>query len=186
MSAGAPCRAFVLFPLLVLISCRGDVPPPQESQPAADEQQGSQPSVNEQNRQRLGIDGIPPGVDGEAFLAATGAMEGVITMESGLQYQVLREGEGLSPESGQSVIVHYLGIFPDGTEFDASYGGPPADFGIDQLISGFAEALKLMKPGGHLRVFIPSDLAYGSRGMAPGIGPDQVLIFEIELLSVRA
>ncbi len=112
-------------------------------------------------------------------------MEGVSTTDSGLQYQVLREGEGPSPESGQQVRVHYRGTLPDGTEFDTSYDTDPAVFAVDGVIPGFTEALMLMNVGSHYRVVIPSDLAYGAQGAGPDIGPNQTLIFEIELLGIE-
>lgn len=123
--------------------------------------------------------------EGEAFLAENGAREGVVTTESGLQYEVLREGEGATPESGQRAVLHYTGTLPDGTEFDSSYGGEPAEFAVDQLIPGFTEALKLMNVGSHYRVVVPSDIAYGTQGGQGAIGPNQTLVFEIELLGIQ-
>ena len=116
----------------------------------------------------------------EAFLADNADKDGVMTTESGLQYEVLREGDGESPEEGQQVQVHYRGTLVDGTEFDTSYGGDPAMFSLAGVIPGFAEAIMLMKVGGHLRAFIPADLGYGDAGPGPG----QVLIFEIELMGI--
>ncbi len=121
---------------------------------------------------------------GEAFLASNAEREGIVVTESGLQYEVLREGDGDSPEAGQQVQVHYRGTLIDGTEFDSSYGGDPATFSVEGVIPGFAEAIMLMKVGGHLRAFLPADLAYGDSLTGPG-GPGQVLIFEIELLGVE-
>ena len=124
--------------------------------------------------------------ESEEFLAANAAREGVIMTESGLQYEVLREGDGAAPQPGQRVTVHYRGTLPDESEFDSSYGrGEPSVFGVDDVVVGFSEALKLMKVGGHLRVIMPGDLAYGLGGRPPRIGPNQVLIFEIELLGVE-
>ncbi|MGI9625882.1 MAG: FKBP-type peptidyl-prolyl cis-trans isomerase N-terminal domain-containing protein [Longimicrobiales bacterium] len=123
--------------------------------------------------------------EGEAYLAENGGREGVVTTESGLQYEVLREGEGVTPESGQRAVLHYKGTLPDGTEFDSSYGGEPAEFGVDQLIPGFTEALKLMNVGSHYRVVVPSDIAYGPQGGQGAIGPNQTLVFEIELLGIQ-
>ncbi len=122
--------------------------------------------------------------EGEAFLAQNADKEGVMTTESGLQYEVLREGDGENPEEEQRVVVHYRGTLIDGTEFDTSYGGEPATFALNGVIDGFAEAIMLMKVGGHLRAFIPSELAYGDSG-PPSIGPGQVLIFEIELIGIE-
>ena len=124
--------------------------------------------------------------EGEEYLAANGAREGVMVTESGLQYEVLREGDGATPEAGQRVTVHYRGTKPDESEFDSSYSrGEPSVFGVDNVVDGFSEALRLMKVGGHLRVVIPGELAYGPNGRPPLIGPNQVLIFEIELLGVE-
>ena len=121
---------------------------------------------------------------GEAFLADNANREGVMTTASGLQYEVLREGDGASPEAGQQVQLHYRGTLTDGTEFDASYGGDPASFSLDGVIAGFAEAIMLMQVGGHVRAYLPSDLAYGEDGR-PSIPPNSVLIFEIELLGIE-
>jgi len=123
--------------------------------------------------------------EGAAFLEENGARDGVVTTESGLQYEVLREGDGASPGAGQRAVIHYRGSLPDGTEFDTSYGGDPVSFAVDEFVPGFSEALKLMKIGGHMRVAIPSELAYGEEGSQPVIGPNQVLIFEIELLGIE-
>lgn len=129
--------------------------------------------------------------EGDAFLAGNGAREGVVTTESGLQYEVLQEGDGPVIESGQIAILHYRGTLPDGTVFDSSYDDDPAtddqpaSFGVDNVIRGFSEALRLMAVGGRIRVAIPSDLAYGTAGAPPDIGPNQVLVFEIELLGVQ-
>lgn len=122
--------------------------------------------------------------EGEAFLAENGARDGVVTTESGLQYEVLREGEGVSPGPEDEVNLHYRGTLTDGTEFDASYGGAPATFGVGAVIPGFSEALQLMTPGSHFRVVIPSDIAYGRQGAGADIGPNAVLIFEIELFEI--
>lgn len=111
---------------------------------------------------------------------------GMITTDSGLRYEVLREGEGPSPVAGQYVTVHYRGTFPDGGEFDSSYErGEPTEFAVNGVVPGFSEALMLMKVGGHLRAHVPSELAYGEKGAGSVIGPNQDLVFEIELLAVR-
>lgn len=121
---------------------------------------------------------------GQAYLAENGARPEVTTTESGLQYEVLREGEGVSPTVEQRARLHYRGTLIDGTEFDSSHGGDPAEFAVGGLIAGFTEALTLMKPGSHFRVVIPSDIAYGPRGSGRAIGPNATLIFEIELIEV--
>jgi len=122
-------------------------------------------------------------VAGEAFLAQNGRKAGVTTTDSGLQFEVLRDGDGERPRRDQSVRVHYRGTLIDGTEFDSSYGGEPAVFPASGLISGFTEALLMMPVGSHYRVTIPSDNAYGPQGSGP-IGANATLIFEIELLEI--
>ena len=109
----------------------------------------------------------------------------VITTESGLEYQMLREGDGASPTMNDQVVVHYRGTLTDGSQFDSSYDrGEPATFPVNGVIAGFGEALQLMSVGGHMRVTIPSELAYGEAGAGSVIGPNETLIFEIELMEV--
>lgn len=122
-------------------------------------------------------------IAGEAFLAENGRKEGVTTTSSGLQYEVLRAGDGARPTADQSVRVHYRGSLIDGTEFDSSYGGDPAVFMASGLIAGFSEALLMMPVGSQYRIVIPSDIGYGPAGSGP-IGPNATLIFEIELLEI--
>ncbi|MBT8114426.1 MAG: FKBP-type peptidyl-prolyl cis-trans isomerase, partial [Arenicella sp.] len=121
---------------------------------------------------------------GEAYLVENKGKEGVIVTESGLQYQVLREGKGKSPTQEGSAKVHYRGTLIDGTAFDSSYErNEPATFPVAGLIPGFTEGLLLMKEGAKYRLVIPSDIAYGERASGP-IGPNEVLVFEVELLEV--
>lgn len=123
---------------------------------------------------------------GVAFLAENGKRAGVKTTASGLQYEVLTEGNGPMPQATDQVEVHYTGKLIDGTVFDSSVDrGIPATFGVTQVIPGWVEALQLMKAGSKWRLFIPSALAYGPNG-APcsPIGPDSTLIFDVELLKV--
>jgi FKBP-type peptidyl-prolyl cis-trans isomerase len=120
---------------------------------------------------------------GAAFLQQNGLKDGVTTTPSGLQYEVLRAGSGRRPGPESLVRLHYRGTLINGTEFDSSYGGEPALFSPAGLIDGFSEALLLMPVGSHYRVVIPSDLAYGEMGGGP-IGPNETLIFEIELLEI--
>jgi FKBP-type peptidyl-prolyl cis-trans isomerase len=122
-------------------------------------------------------------IEGEAYLAENGRRDEVTTTDSGLQYEVLREGDGPTPTRDQQVRVHYRGTLIDGTEFDSSYGGDPAVFMASGLIPGFTEGLLLMEVGSQYRIVIPSDLAYGPTGSGP-IGPNETLIFEIELLEI--
>lgn len=121
---------------------------------------------------------------GEAFLAENAARDGVTVTESGLQYEVLREGDGATPTAEDRVRLHYRGTLPDGTEFDSSYDGDPVTFNAGGLITGFTEALLMMQEGAHWRIVIPSNLAYGPSGSGPVIGPNQTLVFEIELFEV--
>jgi FKBP-type peptidyl-prolyl cis-trans isomerase FklB len=125
---------------------------------------------------------LQAGID---FLAENGKKEGVVTLNSGLQYKVLQAGSGLSPKATDQVKVHYRGTLIDGTVFDSSYDrGQPAQFGVSQVIKGWTEALQLMSPGSHWMLYIPSDLAYGPDGAGDVIGPNSTLIFEVELLEV--
>ena len=121
---------------------------------------------------------------GAAYLAENGAKAGVVTTESGLQYEVLRAGEGPTPTMGQSLQLHYRGTLPDEREFDSSYGGEPVVFSVGSLVPGFNEALMLMPAGSHYRVVIPGDLAYGPQRRSELIGPNQTLVFEIEVLEL--
>lgn len=122
---------------------------------------------------------------GKAFLDENGKRAEVKTTPSGLQYEVLREGEGAQPEAGDQVTVHYTGKLIDGTVFDSSEErGEPATFGVNQVIPGWVEALQLMKVGAKWRLFIPSNLAYGPNGAGNIIGPNSTLIFDVELISV--
>jgi FKBP-type peptidyl-prolyl cis-trans isomerase FklB len=124
--------------------------------------------------------------DGESFLAENAEQKGVRTLPSGLQYQVLSEGEGSPPAATDTVTVQYRGTLIDGREFDSSYArGEPATFPLDRVIPGWTEGLQLMRPGAKYRLFVPSQLAYGERGAPPKIGPNTTLVFEVELLSVQ-
>ena len=124
--------------------------------------------------------------EGEAFLAQNKTKEGVVTLPSGLQYKILKAGEGSKPTLEDTVMCNYRGTLVDGTEFDSSYKrGQPATFPVKGVIKGWTEALQLMPIGSKWQLFIPSDLAYGERGLGP-IAPDSALIFEVELLSIQA
>jgi len=123
---------------------------------------------------------------GDAFLAANKTKEGVVTLPSGLQYKILKEGSGPKPTASDSVVCNYRGTLIDGTEFDSSYKrGQPATFPVDKVIQGWTEALQLMPVGSKWQLFIPPDMAYGARGPSPTIGVNSTLIFEIELLSIQ-
>jgi FKBP-type peptidyl-prolyl cis-trans isomerase FklB len=124
--------------------------------------------------------------EGEAFLAANKKKDGVITLKSGLQYKIIKNGSGKTPKATDSVTVNYKGTLIDGTEFDSSYKrGQPATFPVNGVIAGWTEALQLMKEGAKWQLFLPSNLAYGERGAGGIIGPDAVLIFDVELISVN-
>lgn len=124
--------------------------------------------------------------EGDAFLAQNGAREGVVTTESGLQYEVLTPGDGAVPAADDNVKVHYRGTLLDGTEFDSSYArGEPAVFPVKGVIPGWTEALQLMQEGAKWKLFVPSNLAYGERGAGRKIGPNQTLIFEVELQTIH-
>jgi FKBP-type peptidyl-prolyl cis-trans isomerase FklB len=125
--------------------------------------------------------------EGQDFLAANKAKEGVTVLPSGLQYKVETAGTGPKPTAGDTVVCNYRGTFIDGKEFDSSYKrGQPATFPVTGVIKGWTEALQLMPVGSKWQLFIPSDLAYGPRGAGGVIGPNQTLIFEVELLSIKA
>ena len=123
--------------------------------------------------------------EGEAFLAGNSKKEGVVVLPSGLQYVILAEGKGKQPKATDTVTVQYRGTLIDGAEFDSSYKrGQPATFALNQVIKGWTEGVQLMKEGGKIRLFVPSELGYGDRGAGAQIGPNAALIFEVELLSV--
>jgi FKBP-type peptidyl-prolyl cis-trans isomerase FklB len=124
--------------------------------------------------------------EGAAFLASNKKISGVKTTKSGLQYKLLKPGKGTSPTPTDTVEVHYKGTLLDGKEFDSSYKrGKPAMFQVNRVIKGWTEALQMLKPGGQMMVWIPSNLAYGERGAGLMIGPHATLIFDIKLISVK-
>lgn len=126
---------------------------------------------------------IKPGAD---FLATNGKKEGVKTLASGLQYEVLVEGAGPIPKASDKVSVHYHGTLIDGTVFDSSVErGSPATFPVTGVIKGWVEALQLMPVGSKWKLFIPYNLAYGERAAGPKIKPFSTLVFEVELLSIN-
>jgi FKBP-type peptidyl-prolyl cis-trans isomerase FklB len=124
--------------------------------------------------------------EGQTFLASNATKEGVVTLPSGLQYKILKEGTGAKPAASDSVVCNYRGTLLDNTEFDSSYKrGQPATFTVNRVIKGWTEALQLMPVGSKWQLFIPAELAYGERGQGPVIGPNATLIFEVELLSIQ-
>ncbi|HLW09872.1 MAG TPA: FKBP-type peptidyl-prolyl cis-trans isomerase, partial [Fermentimonas sp.] len=123
---------------------------------------------------------------GKTFLAENSKKEGVTTLPSGLQYEVITEGSGDKPKATDSVKCHYHGTLLDGTVFDSSVQrGQPAVFGVNQVIKGWVEALQLMSVGSKWKLFIPSNLAYGEQGAGSSIEPNSTLIFEVELLGIE-
>ncbi|EGC21381.1 FKBP-type peptidyl-prolyl cis-trans isomerase [Prevotella multiformis] len=123
---------------------------------------------------------------GEAFLAENAKKEGVVTLPSGLQYQVLKEGNGKRPSATDQVVCHYEGTLIDGTVFDSSYKRKePATFGLNQVIAGWTEGVQLMQEGAKYRFFIPYGLAYGERGAGAQIPPFAALVFDVELIQVK-
>ena len=123
---------------------------------------------------------------GGAFLAENGKKDGVVTLPSGLQYQVLKEGDGKKPSATDQVVCHYEGTLIDGTVFDSSYQrNQPATFGLNQVIAGWTEGVQLMQEGAKYRFFIPYNLAYGERGAGAQIPPFAALVFDVELIEVK-
>jgi len=123
--------------------------------------------------------------EGKAFLEKNGQRPEVITLKSGLQYEIIKEGNGKIPQASDKVKVHYHGTLLDGTVFDSSVRrGEPATFGVTQVISGWVEALQLMPVGSKWKLYIPSNLAYGAQGAGQQIAPYSTLVFEVELLDI--
>ena len=123
---------------------------------------------------------------GKAFLEANAKKEGVVTLDSGLQYKILEEGNGTRPAVDDIVTVHYKGTLTNGTEFDSTYSrNQPATFPVNGVIKGWTEALQKMKTGGHWMLYIPAELAYGERQAGPVIGPNSTLVFDVTLLSIQ-
>jgi FKBP-type peptidyl-prolyl cis-trans isomerase FklB len=145
-----------------------------------------QTEVSKQRQEKMKEASDKNKTEGETFLAANKSKEGVVTLPSGLQYKILTAGIGPKPTASDQVNCNYRGTLIDGTEFDSSYKrGKPATFGVGQVIKGWTEALQLMPIGSKWQLFIPSSLAYGERGGPNGaIGPNEALIFEVELVSI--
>lgn len=122
---------------------------------------------------------------GDDFLAQNKTREGVVTLASGVQYKVLKAGNGKLPTEADTVECHYRGTLLDGSEFDSTEPGKPAMLKVAQLIPGWKEALKLMPAGSKWQLYIPPQLAYGPRGVGSDIGPNETLVFEVELLAVK-
>jgi len=123
--------------------------------------------------------------EGEAFLAQNKTKEGIVALPSGLEYKILKAGDGKKPVLSDTVVCQYRGTLIDGTEFDSSYKrNQPVTFPVNRVIKGWTEALQLMPVGSKWQLFIPASLAYGDRGTGP-IGPESTLIFEVELVSIQ-
>jgi FKBP-type peptidyl-prolyl cis-trans isomerase len=143
--------------------------------------------MQEQQMSKTKAAGDKNAKEGADFLAKNKTEKGVITTASGLQYTIIKEGTGMIPKSTDMVSVNYRGTLLDGKEFDSSYKrGQPATFPVTGVIPGWTEALQLMKVGTKAKLFIPSKLAYGERAAGPDIGPNSTLIFELELLEIKA
>lgn len=134
------------------------------------------------NQRELGIKNKQKEAD---FLAENGKKEGVVTLASGLQYKILKTGEGTKPLDSDIVQVNYRGTLLDGTQFDGSLPDKPVDLKLAMMIAGWKEALKLMPVGSKWQLFVPAKLAYGDKGVGSDIGPSEMLIFEIELLNIK-
>jgi FKBP-type peptidyl-prolyl cis-trans isomerase len=138
-------------------------------------------------KQQIKLDqiGVANKKEGVEFLASNKAKDGVVTLPSGLQYKIEKEGNGPKPATGDKVTCNYSGTLIDGKEFDSSYKrGQPVTFSVGEIIKGWNEALQLMPVGSKWQLFVPPDLAYGDKGAGQDIGPNSTLIFEVELLSI--
>jgi len=145
-----------------------------------------QAELQKNREEKLKVAGETNKKEGETYLAANKAKEGVVALPSGLQYKILKEGTGPKPTASDTVVCNYQGTLIDGKEFDSSYKrGQPATFPVGGVIRGWTEALQLMPVGSKWQLFIPSELAYGERGAGADIGPNSALIFEVELLSIQ-
>ncbi|MCK5649372.1 MAG: FKBP-type peptidyl-prolyl cis-trans isomerase [Gammaproteobacteria bacterium] len=151
-----------------------------------DEMQAAFSAVNQQVQAAAASAAEDNKALGKSFLEENAKKDGVITTESGLQYEIITEGTGPKPGQSDMVVTHYHGSLTDGTVFDSSVDrGEPAQFPVNGVIQGWIEALQLMPVGSKWRLAIPSDLAYGDQGSAPVIGPGATLIFEIELIEIK-
>lgn len=173
--------------LVIVTACTPDVPPPaQSAEPAPDAAEtpadaAETPADVETSPEPT----VTPLEAGQAFLSENALRANVVTTASGLQYEVLTSGEGAAPGPRDIVTTHYHGTFIDGRVFDSSVErGTPTTFTVDRVIRGWQEGLQLMQVGDKWRLYVPSDLAYGADGIR-GIGPNETLIFEVELLDVQ-
>jgi FKBP-type peptidyl-prolyl cis-trans isomerase FklB len=156
---------------------------PEEAQAVLMEVQND---LRKKQQEKMQVAGEANKKEGDAFLATNKSKEGVVTLPSGLQYKILKEGTGAKPTATDSVVCNYRGTLLNGTEFDSSYKrGQPATFPVGGVIKGWTEALQLMPVGSKWQLFIPPTLAYGDRGAGSDIGPSATLIFEVELMSIE-
>jgi FKBP-type peptidyl-prolyl cis-trans isomerase FklB len=156
---------------------------PEEAQAALTAVQND---LRQKQMEKMKVAGDANKKEGETFLEANKAKEGVVTLPSGLQYKILKAGTGPKPTASDTVVCNYRGTLINGKEFDSSYKrGQPATFPVGGVIKGWTEALQLMPVGSKWQLFIPSSLAYGERGAGGDIGPDSTLIFEVELMSIQ-
>ncbi len=163
----------------------GGASPRMTQEEIAAEMQAYQQSMVEQQQAMQAEMATANAAAAEAYLAENATVEGVVVTESGLQYQVLEEGDGPKPGPDDTVEVHYRGTLVDGTEFDSSYSrGQTVSFGVGQVIPGWTEALQLMPVGSKWKLSIPPELGYGAGGAGQTIGPNSALIFEVELVSI--
>lgn len=175
MNRNPASRLFLLLVALLIGACASD-------------DGAVSPTVKPADPAAIGGGSVTPGAvtpAAPAPPAPTAAPQGVQKTYSGLQYEVLRPGTGARPSSYNRVKVHYHGYLPDGTVFDSSVQrGQPATFGLNQVIAGWREGIPLMQEGAKYRFTVPPHLAYGQRGMPPKIGPNQTLMFDVELIQV--
>lgn len=142
--------------------------------------------LQEENQREIAAAAGAAAEAGKKFLEQNGQREGVITTDSGLQYEVLEAGEGKSPKASDEVTVHYTGTLLDGEVFDSSVErGQPVTFPLNNVIPGWTEGVQLMKTGAKYKFFIPSELAYADRGAGGKIGPNETLIFDVELIEIK-
>ncbi len=145
-----------------------------------------QQTMMAKRQEDLKIQGEKNKKEGDAFLAENKKKDSVVTLPSGLQYKILKQGSGKRPKATDTVTVNYRGTLIDGTEFDNSYKrGQPETFTLNGVISGWTEAIQLMPQGSKWMLYVPPELGYGSQGSGPAIPPNSVLIFEVELLAVK-
>jgi len=146
-----------------------------------------QQEIRKKKKEEMDKKGIENKEKSDKFLEENAKKDGVVTIESGLQYKIITEGSGEKPKATDRVKVNYRGTTIDGTEFDSSYKrNKPATFSVNRVVKGWTEALQLMKVGAKWQLFIPPELGYGNRGAGRKIGPNETLIFDIELISIEA